>query len=253
MGFTKPFAAVLALCGAAQVGWAAPDDELADLAARIEYGFYGDEPRVIEAARASLERLAEDDVHARYYFAFSAFRLAQLGVQGGGTPSSALIDSCIDDATPAEGDAKQSNESAEAWVLVAACAAIGGEARRRDQALERARSLEPKNPRVALLEAWSVSMRPAQEDAAVRDAAAARLEKAVAAFDAAGPPAAWNSLAAADWGEPEALAQLGEIALARGEARAARDLAERALLLAPDYRVAVDLRGKLADSTRSRR
>jgi tetratricopeptide (TPR) repeat protein len=242
MGFTKPSAVVLALCAAAPVGVAAPAAELADLAARIEYGFYGDEPRVIEAARASLERLAEDDAQARYYLAFGAFRLAQLDAQRGREPSGALVDSCVDGATPAA-----DGESAEAWVLVGACASLGGEGRRRDHALGRARALDPKNPRIALLEAWAISMHPAGAEPAVRDAAAAHLEKSIEAFEVVGAPAH-----AADWGEPEALVQLGEIALARGEARAARDLLERALLLAPDYSVAVELRGKLQGGSRSR-
>jgi tetratricopeptide (TPR) repeat protein len=242
MGLTKPIALVVALCGAAELAPAAPAAELADLAARIEYGFYGDEPRVIEAARASLERLAEDDALARYYLAFGAFRLAQLDAQRGREPSGALLDSCVDDATPAAGD-----ESAEAWVLVGACASLGGEGRRRDHALGRARALDPKNPRIALLEAWAISMHPAAAEPAVRDAAAAQLEKSIEAFAAASAPAH-----AADWGEPEAFAQLSEIALARGEVRAARDLLERALLLAPGYGVAIELRGKLQGGARPR-
>ena len=45
-----------------------------------------------------------------------------------------------------------------------------------------------------------------------------------------------------DWGEAEALAALAAAALERGQTRVARDFIERALLLAPDYRAALDLR-----------
>jgi hypothetical protein len=38
------------------------------------------------------------------------------------------------------------------------------------------------------------------------------------------------------------LTALGAAALARGQVRTARDLIERALLLVPDYRAAVDVR-----------
>ncbi|HET7132053.1 MAG TPA: hypothetical protein VFJ95_07380, partial [Gammaproteobacteria bacterium] len=76
--------------------------------------------------------------------------------------------------------------------------------------------------------------------AALRDEAAVRLEHAVAAFDAR--PAA---LRGPEWGEAEALAALGELKLARGDAREARDLIERALLLAPDYRFAMELRARM--------
>ena len=44
---------------------------------------------------------------------------------------------------------------------------------------------------------------------------------------------------------PKRSPRSGELTLARGEARAARDLIERALLLAPDYRFAVELRARL--------
>jgi hypothetical protein len=53
---------------------------------------------------------------------------------------------------------------------------------------------------------------------------------------------------APEWGEAEALARLGEIALQRGEPRVARDFIERALLLAPDYWFALALRSKLQNS-----
>src|SRR5262245_3584838 len=152
MGFTKPFSVVMAaLCGAARLATAAPAAELADLAGRIEYGFYGDEPRVIEAARESLERLAEHDGEARYYLAFGAFRLAQLGVE----PDGALVDSCIDGATPAGKE-----ESAEAWVLVAACAAIGGVRRARDPAPGGGRPVRSKESRGAWCEALTGRLHP---------------------------------------------------------------------------------------------
>lgn len=225
---------VVPACGA-RVAAAAPSEEISDLAARIEYGYYAEEPRVIEAARAVLDRSEAHDADTRYYEAYAAFRLAQLAARGGAEPG-ALVGTCIEKATPPRNDPG----TAEEWILVAACAEVGAQARRRDQALERARSLDPENPRLALLDAWVASPRPAQADPAQRDEAAARLEHAVAAFDArpevgAGP----------DWGEAEALAALGEIALARGEARAARDLIERALIVAPDYRLAVELRARL--------
>jgi hypothetical protein len=57
----------------------------------------------------------------------------------------------------------------------------------------------------------------------------AKPEQPVEAFES------WRAPSnAPESGEAEALAALGEAALARGEARAARDFIERALLLAPD-------------------
>jgi len=225
---------VAPLCGA-RLACAAPSEEISDLAARIEYGYYAEEPRVIEAARAVLDRSEAADADTRYYTAYAAFRLAQLAANGGATPGT-LVDRCIEKATPP----RDAAGTAEEWILVAACAEVGSQARRRDAARERARSLDPQNPRLALLDAWAASPRPAQAEPELRDEAATHLEHAVAAFDARS--AADGS---PDWGEAEALAALGEVALSRGEARAARELIERALILAPDYRLAGELRARM--------
>ena len=74
-------------------------------------------------------------------------------------------------------------------------------------------------------------------DPAQRDAVSAKLAAVVEAFDAWEP-----ALDDPDWGEAEALTALAAEALERGQARTARDFIERALLLAPDYRAALDLR-----------
>ncbi len=225
------------LCVSAGVQ-AAPAD-LADLAARIDYGYYTDDVRAIETARSELARL-ESSADVGYYRAFAAFRLAELTVLHGGTDVGALLAECAERAAPAKAD----GGAAEHWLLVAACGTVAGgdgplQSRRRDQALARARELAPHNPRIPLIEAWLVSRRPALDRPETRAAADAKLVAAVAAFDAS------SATAEPGWGEPEALAALGESALAEGRARAARDYIERALLLAPDYRFAIELRERL--------
>ena len=60
-----------------------------------------------------------------------------------------------------------------------------------------------------------------------------KLAAVVEAFDAWTP-----SIDDPDWGHAEALTALAADALERGQVRTARDLIERALLLAPDYRAA---------------
>jgi tetratricopeptide (TPR) repeat protein len=217
--------------------------DIADLSARIDYGFYAEEQRVIDAARSALERLPEQDPSVRYYRALAAFRLAQLPVRDGDDLGE-LLDDCAQLAVPTEDD----EAAAEAWILVAACASLGvhkgfSQQRRRDQALAHAREIDATHPRIALVEAWSLSDRPGLETAPVRDQAAERLKVAAEEFRA------WNGrYGSPQWGEAEALAQLGEIYLQRGESRAARDLIERALLIAPDYRFALSLRGKVQGS-----
>src|SRR5690349_5539417 len=89
---------VLAAACCARPACAASSEEISDLASRIDYGYYAAEPRVIEAARAVLDRSEAADPATRYYTAYAAFRLAQLAARGttnGGAAPGALIDTCI--------------------------------------------------------------------------------------------------------------------------------------------------------------
>jgi len=113
---------------------------------------------------------------------------------------------------------------------------VAGDDGRRERALAQARERDDDNPRIALVEAWAM-MRSAGTDVAKRDAAAKKLEAVVTAFEMWTP-----SLDDPDWGYAEALTGLAAGALERGQTRTARDFIERALLLAPDYRAALDLR-----------
>ena len=132
--------------------------------------------------------------------------------------------------------------AADAWVLVAACALVDGDVRRSEQALALARERDDDNPRIALVEAWALE-RSAGTDPARREAVAAQLTAVVEAFDAWTP-----SIDDPDWGHAEALTALAADALERGQVRTARDLIERALLLAPEYRAAVELRAALQNA-----
>ena len=253
--FTAALAAA-ACCSLVTTASAGVSLELADLAGRIDYGFYVGDARAIADAVSALKRMSNDDAAVRYYRAFASFRLAQLG----GERAASDAEDCVKNATVEESTEHLTRAAAEAraraavesWLLVAACAGLTGKVepakglahdKRLAQALERARALEPSNPRIALLDAWLVSRRPALADATVRDEAVAKLKAAVEAFSAWSPPPS-----APDWGEAEALASLAEVHLARGELRDARDLIERALLVAPDYRVALELRAQLQGS-----
>ena len=234
MGFTKslPVALALAACASSAVR-AESSAELLDLAARIHYGYYHGDARTIETAQGALDRLDESP-EVLYYRDFAALRRAQLG--GIDRSSQARLRACAqrDSAT----DVAKSF-AADAWVLVAACALIGGDGRRSEQALALARDSDDDNPRIALVEAWALE-RSAGTDPARREAVAARLTAVVQAFDAWTP-----SIDDPDWGHAEALTALAADALARGQVRTARDLVERALLLVPEYRAAVEVRAAL--------
>jgi hypothetical protein len=207
--------------------------ELADLAARIDYGFYNDDARAIEGALAALGRRG-DDPNETYYRDLAGLRLAQLAP--GERAKTELVSECAARDVPAE---VKGTAAAELWILVAACAEVARSGRRMEQALARARAVDDDNPRIALVEAWALQ-RELADDPALRDTVAAKWQATVSGFDTwIVPPDA------PQWGHAEALAALGELALLRGEARMARDLIERALLLAPDYRLAVELRARL--------
>jgi len=215
---------------AAGVAAAAPSAEVLDLAGRVHYGYYHAEPRAIDAATEALERLG-DSPDVLYWRDFAALRRAQLGSND--RAGTERLRACAQRGPQPKLDKRF---TAEAWVLAAACAQVAGDDGRREHALALARERDEDNPRIALVEAWAM-MRAAGTDAAERDAVSAKLTAVVEAFDAWEP-----SLDDPDWGEAEALTALAAAALERGQTRVARDFIERALLLAPDYRAALDLR-----------
>lgn len=214
--------------------------DLADIAARIEYGFHAEEPGMVEAAHDELARAGTAGEAAAYYRALAALRLGSL-MPPGSSREHEWLETCAR-LTPAE-DAR-TRLAAEAWVVVAACAfeAARGEPmrglllqRRAAQALERAAALDPGNPRLALVRARSLAAGPELT---------AALEAAVQAFELPGTGSG------PDWGEAEALALLAEARLAEGRLQAARDLVERSLLVAGDYRFALALRERVLGTTR---
>lgn len=249
--------------------YASADTELADLAARVAFGYYSGDAAVVRAAESQLERRSADDARVRYLRALAAFRRAQLELAARpGADVREPLERCVALATPAAGNERRAPirvasvrdpAAAEAWTLAAACAAFaahaeplrsGAHGRRRDEALERARAADPANPRIELVEAWALSLRPAAADDNLRAAAAQAYAEAIAAFAAfSAPSRAPSGAVDSDWGEAEALAALAEIRLHDGARREARDLIERALLAAPDYalaeQLAASLRGEL--------
>jgi hypothetical protein len=225
--------ATVALAAAALTANAAPSPELLDLAARVHYGYYHAETRTIEAAITALDRLG-DSPEVSYYRDFAALRRAQLG--NADRSALARLAACAQRDVPPGLDKRF---AAEAWVLVAACAHVAGEGGRRERALANARERDDDNPRIALVEAWAVEG-AAATGAAEREAVAAELAAAVAAFEAWAP-----AIDDPDWGHAEALTAMAAAAIERGQARAARDLVERALLLAPEYEEALEVRSAL--------
>jgi hypothetical protein len=213
--------------------------EVLDLAGRVQYGYYQADARAIEAALAALDRLG-DSPDVVYYRDFAALRLAQLS----GRDDDKRLGTCARREATA---GLNGRAAAEAAVLAAACALTASDDRRFEETLARARALDDDHPRIALLEAWALE-RTVTRNPAARADFEQKLTAAIAAFDAWTP-----TIDDPEWGQAEALAALGESALARGDVRAARDLLERALLLAPDYGRAVALRTAVQGARGSQR
>ena len=219
--------------------------ELADLAARVDFGFYSEEHAVIRAARNSLAQMSGQDAMIHYYRAYAAFRSAQLMALAG-QPIDRMLDECVESSTQA---AKRNSAFADAWILLAACATLGTQRaplkallhnRRFEQSLGKAQELDVSNPRIALVRAWNTSDNPAWAGSPVQTAAAEQLQLAVDAFRT---QSGGNSLP--DWGGVEAIAQLAALYLQHGDVRKARDLIEESLLSVPEYSFALRLKEKL--------
>lgn len=225
----KHLFAGLLVAAAASGGTTAVGDRVRDAAARVDYGWYTNDPALIMAARDAVGR-EPGDPWAPYVSAYASYRAAELE-RAAGRSAVAELGDCEEAADSA---AKSEAAEAEASVLIAACAGMAAaeeplrgvlHLRRSRQALARARALAPDNPRLAL-----VTYRLARDRA---DAPAPAIEAVVEAFRSA-----HGSLGFPDWGEAEALTEAGRVRLAAGDRRGARDLVEQALLIAPDYTAA---------------
>ncbi len=220
--------------------------ELLDIAARIEYGFYTEDSRAIRAARSAIGQLGRPTLHSTYYDALGAYRLAQLTWSAGERGAGKWLDQCVAGARAAE---KLDRRFIEARILQAACALLTARAapvmsmmqqRKAEKTLALVADKDPDNPRLALLRALAVNVRPGLEVEAAAQVRA-ELSRALAGFRQL-----TTELGEPDWGEAETLAHLGEAYLSAGDRRRARDLIEEALIIAPDYRFAQKLMNEVS-------
>jgi hypothetical protein len=211
-----------------------------DIEARIQYGYYTEDAG---ALRSLEDAVAADESHDKlhgYYAALLAWRLAQLAAQrpsaAPGASPEQLVQRCVSEADTA---LAAQDDFAEALALRAACLATPRDANgsqsshaahraRRD--IGRALQLAARNPRVLLLDAMS-DYELAPELGGNKERALVKLRAAVAAFEL--ERAGTEPLPG--WGAAEAYLLLARDLLDHGEAVAARDALEHALLLAPEF------------------
>lgn len=216
------------------------DGELDDAAARMQYAFYTADARGLEDVLAQLGSVEAEGVPGlkEYYAAYGSWKLSQLyaeaqasgKAEGRGSADKAAQE-CVKQARAA---VAANAAMAEAYAIESICASasaflIGGNCSR-SRSLRTALEMEPQNPRIRLIEFLC-------SDKKNPNGGLRRLQDVVTAFDAAPPARAGKP----DWGQAEALVLLGQNYMSHGDAVAARDALEKALVLAPDYRTAQEL------------
>ena len=236
----QSIAVIACVCTLSTLARADAISELDDAVARMQFAYFTNDVRGVSEA---LDVVAKADLPPgmkgmkEYFTAYGRWRLAELhadafraGSRAARSQITQAANACEDAAEAAIAlDARM----AEAHALEAICASMArsdttnGATCSKHKGLRTALELAPNNPRVLLIDAQCT----AQDDRAGSMTPIERLNRVVRAFESA--PA--SQPGRADWGHAEALVLLGEAHLARGNAVAARDVIERALVIAPDY------------------
>jgi tetratricopeptide (TPR) repeat protein len=260
-------AAVLAcVCSPFALAQTAPSD-WADIEGRIQYAYYTNDARALNSVLASLKPKAvegeeqaggEEAITRSYFRALAHYRLAQVLTSAKKAQAKDAIDDCgeeIDDAVDAlpkiplgldETDENR-KKRAEAYALATACTLAGREMSsipfgggRIGSRIDEAAKLEPKNPRVRLVEALAMFER-AGKNADEKAAALKSLRAVTVMFEQARAGASSTP----EWGAAEAYAFLGRALFDMRDVVGAREALERSLLIAPDYAFARHLMSQI--------
>jgi hypothetical protein len=263
--FSFSLAAALVLASASPLVVAQAQADWSDVEGRIQYAYYTNDARALNGVlnalkpKAGGEATGADDVATRTYFrALTHYRLAQILTTTKKSQARDAINECGDDVDDIVDslpkvflglDETDENRlrRAEAYALGTACTLAGREMSslpfgggRIGSRIDDAVLLEPKNPRVRLVEALALYER-AGKDAAEKAAALKKLEAVTAMFEAARSAAATTP----EWGAAEAYAFLGRALYDQRDVVGAREALERSLLIAPEYAFARQLMAQI--------
>jgi tetratricopeptide (TPR) repeat protein len=237
--------------------WAQGAPDWADVEGRIQYAYYTNDARALNGVLTSLkpkpgaeaEEAAAADAGTRAYFrALAHYRLAQVLNTTQKSQAKNAADDCGDEIDaavkalpriPIGLDELPENrlKRAEAYSLGTACTLAGREMSsipfgggRIGSRIDEAVKLEPKNPRVRLVEALAQFDR-AGKNADEKAVALRNLRAVTVMFEQARAQASTTP----EWGAAEAYAFLGRALIDQRDAVGAREALERALLIAPEY------------------
>ena len=259
--------ALLLVCAFAPVVVAqASSSDWSDVEGRIQYAYYTNDSRALTSMLTALKPKSAEggaesgtDAALRHYFlALTHYRIAQVIVAVRKSQARDAIGECGDevdeivDALPRLAPGLDETDEhrirrAEAYALGTACTLAGREMSsiplvggRIGSRIDEAVLLEPKNPRVRLVEALALFER-AGKDAGQKAAALRKLEAVTAMFEAARA----RESSTPEWGAAEAYAFLGRALLDQRDVVGAREALERSLLIAPEYAFARQLMGQI--------
>jgi tetratricopeptide (TPR) repeat protein len=208
---------------------------------RIENGYFQQDAAGLSGLAATLSPAGgaagegKDAEWQNYYAALAAYRLALLAT-GDETRAWPYAQQCIDRLNRV---LVVDTGSAEALALQSACLALQSNldpwrsplaAPLSEARADKALKLAPENPRVLLLGALAARERPRFFGGDSQQAFQLMLQS-VSEFERLGAPAPGLP----GWGAAEAFTYLAQDYLTRGQALAARNVLERALLVAPDF------------------
>jgi tetratricopeptide (TPR) repeat protein len=213
-----------------------------DIQAQILYACHTEDTNTLQDLIQGLRNELKDDAAnppLRYHLAHAHYRLAELSGRAAARRADEALSDCIDDLKPL---LRKDVKSVEALILQGACYWGLAELRTVQSVVLRARAwdrlnaaakLAPRNPRLLLIESTQALAR-ANPGSPEHQQALSQLNLAVQEFDRA----PGTNVDEPGWGHAEAYLALGRELQEGGDRVQARNLIEKALIAAPDYKSA---------------